>query len=56
MNVADVALAGTLMEGGTVNAVGAVLASATAVMLVLDLDRVTVQVVLAFEARVEAVH
>jgi hypothetical protein len=39
--------AGTLTEGGTVNTDGAVLVSATTVLLAADFDRVTVQVVLA---------
>ena len=51
VNVAEVALAGTLTEGGTVNTDGALLESATTVLAATDFDRVTVQVVLALEAR-----
>ena len=56
VNVAEVALAATLTEDGTVNWDGALLESATTVLLVADFDRVTVQVVLALEARLAAVH
>jgi hypothetical protein len=56
VNVAEVALAATLTEDGTVNRDGALLESATTVMLVADFDRVTVQVVLALEARLAAAH
>lgn len=56
VKVAEVALAGTLTEGGTVNTDGALLESVTAVLLVVDFDRVTVQVVFAFAARLAAVH
>ena len=56
VKVAEVALAATLTEEGTVNAVGALLESATTVLLVVDFDRVTVQVVLALEARLAAAH
>src|ERR1019366_3160673 len=56
VKVAEVALAGTLTEEGTVNADGALLASATTELPAVDLDRVTVQVVLALEARLAAAH
>ena len=56
VNVAAVALAATLTEAGTVNWDGALLESVTTVLLVADFDRVTVQVVLALEARLAAVH
>ena len=52
VNVAEVALAGTVTEEGTVNTVEALSASATTVLLAADFDRVIVQVVLALEARV----
>ena len=50
VNVAEVALAATLTEDGTVNWDGALLESVTTVPLVVDFDRVTVQVVLALDA------
>ena len=56
VNVAEVALAATLTEDGTVNRDEALLESVTTVLLVADLDRVTVQVVLALEARLAAAH
>ena len=56
MKVAEVALAGTLTEEGTVNADGALLASATTVLVVVAFDSMTVQVVLALEARLAAAH
>ena len=56
VNVAEVALAATLTEDGTVNWDGALLESVTTVLLVVDFDRVTVQVVLALEARLAAAH
>src|ERR1039458_2748466 len=56
VNVAAVALAATLTEAGTVNWDGALLESVTTVLLVADFDRVTVQVVLALEARLAAAH
>jgi hypothetical protein len=56
VNVAEVALAETLTEDGTVNWDGALLESVTMVLLVADFDRVTVQVVLALEARLAAAH
>ena len=56
VKVAEVALAATLTEGGTVKTDGALLVIVTAVLLVTDFVRVTVQVVLALEARVVAVH
>ena len=56
VNVAEVALAATLTEGGTVNRDGALSESVTGVLLVVDFDRVTVQVVLALEARLAAAH
>src|ERR1019366_819331 len=56
VKVAEVALAATLTEEGTVNTDGALLASATTELPAVDLDRVTVQVVLALEARLVAAH
>jgi len=56
VNVAEVALAGTLTEAGTVKADAALLVSVTPVLLVMVFDRVTVQVVLALEARPAAPH
>ena len=56
VNVAEVALAATLTEAGTVNRDEALLESVTTVLLVADFDRVTVQVVLALEARLAAAH
>ena len=56
VKVAEVALAATVTEGGTVKTDGALLESATTVLLAADFDRVTVQVVLALEARVVAAH
>ena len=56
VNVAEVALAETLTEDGTVNRDEALLESATTVLLVVDFDRVTVQVVLALEARLAVAH
>jgi hypothetical protein len=57
VNVAEVALAETLTEDGTVNWDGALSESVTTVLLlVVDFDRVTVQVVLALEARLAATH
>jgi hypothetical protein len=54
--VAEVVLAGTVTEEGTVNTVEALLESVTTVLLAEDLDRVTVQVVLALEASVAGAH
>ena len=56
VNVAEVALAATLTEDGTVTRDGALLESVTTVLLVVDFDRVTVQVVPALEARLAAAH
>ena len=57
MNVAEVALAATVTEEGTVNRVEALSESVTTVLLVVvDIDRVTVQVVLALDARLAAAH
>ena len=56
VNVAEVALVATLTEDGTVNWDGALLESVTTVLLVVDFDRVTVQVVPALEARLAAAH
>ena len=56
VNVAEVALAATLTEDGTVNWDGALLESVITVLLVVDFDRVTVQVVLALEARLAVAH
>ena len=56
VNVTEVALAATLTEAGTVSRDEALLESVTTVMLVADFDTVTVQVVLALEARLGAAH
>ena len=56
VNVAEVVLAATLVEAGMVNTDGALPASATTVLVAVAFDRVTVQVVLALEARVAAAH
>ena len=56
MNVAEVALAATLTEDGMVSRDGALLESVTTVLVVVDLDRLTVQVVLALDARLAAAH
>jgi hypothetical protein len=56
VNVTEVALAATLTEDGTVNWDGELLESVTTVLLVVDFDRVTVQVVPALEARLAAAH
>jgi hypothetical protein len=49
-------LAATFTEGGTVRTVEALLESATEVLAALDFDRVTVQVVLALEAKLAVAH
>lgn len=56
VNVAKAALAATLTTPGTVSTVGALLESATTVLAATGFDRVTVQVVLALEAKLAAVH
>ena len=56
MNVADVALAGTVTGVGTVSTEGALLASATALLLAVAFDSVTVQVVLALAPSVVVEH
>ncbi len=56
VNVAEVALAATLTDDGTVNTVDALLESVTSVLLVEEFERVTVQVVLALDVRLAAVH
>jgi hypothetical protein len=56
VNVAEEALAAILTEDGTVNTVDALLESATAVLVLAAFDRVTVQVVLVLEDRLEAAH
>ena len=56
MNVAEGALAATLTEDGTVNTDEALLESVTTVLVAVAFDRVTVQLVLALEARVAAAH
>ena len=56
VNVAEVALAATLTEAGTVSRDEALLESVTTVLLAVDFDRVTVQVVLALDARLAAAH
>ena len=56
MKVALVALAATLNEVATLSADGRLLESVTVVLVAADFDRPTVQVVLALEARLAAVH
>jgi hypothetical protein len=56
VKVAEVALAGTVTDETTVSTDGALLVMATAVPLATDLERVTVQVELALEARVAGAH
>jgi hypothetical protein len=56
VKVAEVALAGTVTEEATVNTVGALLVRITAVALAADLERVTVQVALALDARAAGAH
>ena len=56
VNVAEVAFAATVTEGGTVNADGALFERVTTLLPAVDFERVTVQVVLALEARVAAAH
>ena len=56
VKAAEVAFAATVTEGGTVRTDGTVLESVTTLALVVDFERVTVQVVLALEARPPAVH
>ena len=56
LKVAEVALAGTVIDAGTVKTEAALLASVTKVVDATDFDRVTVHVVLAFGPRVEAAH
>ena len=56
VNVEEVAFAATLTEDGTLSRVGTVSDSATTVLMVLGFDKVTVQVVLALEARLAAAH
>jgi hypothetical protein len=56
VNGAEVVLAATLTEDGTVNSDEALFESTTNVLTVVDFDRVTVQVVLALEARLAAAH
>ncbi len=56
VKVAEVALAAMLTEAGTVKTDEALLESVTKVLLMADFERVTVQVVLALDARVAAAH
>jgi hypothetical protein len=56
LKVAEVEFAATLTESGTVNRDGALLERVTTVLVPADLDRVTVQVVFAFGARLPAAH
>jgi hypothetical protein len=55
-NVAEEALAGTLTEEGTVNALGALLVSVTTELPVVGFDSATVHVELALEARLAGEH
>jgi hypothetical protein len=56
VKVAELPLAGTVTEEATVNTDGALLVRLTTVPLVADLERVTVQVALAFDTRVAGAH
>lgn len=56
VNLAEVVLAATLTEDGTVNRDGPLLESVTTVLVVVDVDRVTVHVVLALEAKLATAH
>ena len=56
MKVAVAALAATLTEVTALSTDGRLLESVTVVLAAADFDRVTVQVVLALEARLAAVH
>jgi hypothetical protein len=56
LNAAEAVLAGTVTEEGTVNTDEALLESVTTVLVAEDLDRVSVQVVLALEAKVVGAH
>jgi hypothetical protein len=56
VNVAEVLLPATLTEEGTLKSVEALLESATKLLLAVDFDKATVQVVLALEARLAAAH
>ena len=56
VKVADVAFAATLTERGMVRTDGRVFDSVTAVALEVDFERVTVQLVLALEARLALLH
>jgi hypothetical protein len=56
VNVAVLALGATLTEVGTVNTDEELLEIATRVLLAVDVDSVTVQMVLALEARLAAAH
>jgi hypothetical protein len=56
LNAAEAVLAGTVTEEGTVNTDEALLESVTTVLPAEDLDRVSVQVVLALEAKVVGAH
>ena len=56
MNVAEETLAATLTEAGMVNWDDALLASRTVALLIVGLDKVTVQEVLALGNRVTAAH
>ena len=55
-NVAQIALAGTLTEGGMVNRDGVLPERVTTVLLVVEFDRVIVQVVSELEARLVTAH
>jgi hypothetical protein len=56
VKVPEVALAATVTEVGTVRREEALVVSVTTVLVVVDFDKATVQVVLAFKARVVAAH
>ena len=56
VKVAEVVLAATFTEGGMVNEAAALLESVTTELSVVALDRATVQVALALDARVAGAH
>lgn len=56
MKVAEVLVAAMLRDEGTVNAVDALLESATTMPMAVAFDRVTVQVVLELGAKLAAEH
>ncbi len=56
VKVVEVEFAATVTDGGTVSADGALFERVTTLLPEVDFERVTVQVVLALGARLEAAH